>query len=555
MKSLSRAGIRVQVALATAVLVAALAGIMSYVVGQRSAEDLTKQIGTGVSDLAMQMAEELDRTMWTHRGEVAVLSALRALRNLDDIGQARELINRLQDELPTFTWIGVLDADGVVVAATDDILVGNDISARPVYEFGRKGMFIGDVHDAKLLAEKFPSPTGEPIQFVDIAVPLRNDAGELNGVLATHLSWEWANTVRSSLFAGQGLHRSVDIFVISANGTILLAPDFRMAGQKLDRDLTTLTGTSITGWQIARWPDGNDYLTGIAPADGHLDYAGLGWTVLVRQPVTSALMPVNDLRSDILALGLGLAVLFSILAWWGAGFIVGPLVRIANAAGQIKRGEIKNLPQVSGAREINTLSNSLNSLVAKLTEKDNALGEMKHIAHHDPLTGLGNRLALDVYFEHAVAQAKRYNSQLGVFVLDLDDFKPVNDRLGHAAGDEVLCEVSRRLRRCVRGGDLVARTGGDEMVIVSHLGENGVAEIRALAERVLNDILMPFITGGNRISISISIGIAVYPDHATRPETLLEQADQALYVAKSKGKHRYVIYGEEDRDQNSGSRA
>ncbi|OSQ32983.1 diguanylate cyclase [Thalassospira sp. MCCC 1A03138] len=546
---------RIQIALATAVLVAALAGIMSYVVGQRSADVLTRQIGTGVADVALQMADELDRTMWIHRGEVAVLSTLRAIRNLNDIDQASELINRLQHELPIFTWIGVLDADGTVVAATGDILVGKDISARPVFEFGRKEMFIGDVHDAKLLAEKFPSPTGEPIQFVDIAVPLKNDAGEFNGVLATHLSWEWANTVRRNLFAGQGLHRSVDIFVISANGTILLAPDFERAGHKLDLDLKSANDTPNAGWQIARWPDGNDYLTGAAPADGHLDYAGLGWTVLVRQPVTSALVPVNDLRSDILALGLGLAVLFSIIAWWGAGFIVGPLVRIANAAGELKRGEIENLPQVSGAREINTLSNSLNSLVAKLTEKDNALGEMKHIAHHDPLTGLGNRLALDVYFEHALGQAKRQHSQLGVLVLDLDDFKPVNDRLGHAAGDEVLCEVARRLRRCVRGGDLVARTGGDEMVIVSHLGENGVTEIRALAERILNDILMPFITGGNRISINISIGIAVYPDHDTRPEKLLEQADQALYVAKSKGKHRYVIYGEENRAQNSGSRA
>ncbi len=555
MKSFSRVGIRIQIALATAVLVAALAGIMSYVVGQRSADVLTRQIGTGVADVALQMADELDRTMWTHRGEVAVLSTLRAIRNLNDIDQARELINRLQHELPIFTWIGVLDADGTVVAATGDILVGKDISARPVFEFGRKEMFIGDVHDAKLLAEKFPGPTGEPIQFVDIAVPLLNDAGNFNGVLATHLSWEWANTVRRNLFAGQGLHRSVDIFVISANGTILLAPDFERAGQKLDLDLKSANDTPNAGWQIARWPDGNDYLTGAAPADGHLDYAGLGWTVLVRQPVTSALMPVNDLRSDILALGLGLAVLFSIIAWWGAGFIVGPLVRIANAAGELKRGEIENLPQVSGAREINTLSNSLNSLVAKLTEKDNALGEMKHIAHHDPLTGLGNRLALDVYFEHALGQAKRQHSQLGVLVLDLDDFKPVNDRLGHAAGDEVLCEVARRLRRCVRGGDLVARTGGDEMVIVSHLGENGVTEIRALAERILNDILMPFITGGNRISINISIGISVYPDHDTRPEKLLEQADQALYVAKSKGKHRYVIYGEENRAQNSGSRA
>ena len=553
MKSLSRVGIRIQIALATAMLVAALAGVMSYVVGTRSAEDLTKQIGTGVSDVALQMADALDRTMWTHRGEVAVLSTLRTLRNLDDIDQVSALINRLQRELPIFTWIGVLDATGNVVAATGDILVGSNISARPVYQFGSKGMFIGDVHDAKLLAEKFPSPTGEPIQFVDIAVPLLNDAGDLNGVLATHLSWEWADSVRRNLFAGQGLHRNVDIFVISADGTILLAPDFDMTGQKLELDVHRETWQSHIGWEIARWPDGEEYLTGFAPAEGHLDYGGLGWSVLVRQPIEAALTPVNELREDILAVGLGLALLFSLIAWWGSGFIVGPLVKMANAAGQLKRGEIKSLSDVAGAREINILSNSLRSLVTKLTEKDTALGEMKHIAHHDPLTGLGNRLALDVYFEHAVAQANRQRSQIGVLVLDLDDFKQVNDRLGHAAGDEVLCEVARRLRRCIRGGDLVARTGGDEMAIVSHLGEGGIPEVRALAERILNDVLMPFITGGNRVTINISIGIAVYPDHATRPDELLQQADQALYVAKSKGKHRYVIYGDEHSEHNSGS--
>ncbi|WP_085619848.1 sensor domain-containing diguanylate cyclase [Thalassospira alkalitolerans] len=555
MKSLSGVGIRIQIALATAVLVVALAGAMSYVIGQRSTNDLMKQIGTGMSDIALQMADELDRTMWTHRGEVAVLSTLRALRNLDDIDQVNVLISRLQHELSIFTWIGVLDAEGNVVAATGDILLGKNISARPIYQYGSKEVFIGDVHDAKLLAKEFPTPTGEPLQFVDIAAPLLNDAGHFNGVLATHLSWEWANIVRRSLFSGLGLHRNVDIFVISANGTILLAPDIVMRGQTLELDIFDEARKSHVGWKIAEWPDGKDYLTGFGPADGHLDYAGLGWSVLARQNVETALTPVTELRTDILGVGLGLAALFSLIAWWGAGYVVGPLVKIAHAAGQLKRGEIDNLPDVTGAREINILSHSLRSLVIKLTEKDTALGEMKHIAHHDPLTGLGNRLALDVYLEHALAQANRQRSRLGILALDLDDFKLINDRLGHAAGDEVLCEVARRLRRCVRGGDLAARIGGDEMVIVAHLGDGGEQEVRVFAERILGDIVMPFITGGHRASINVSIGIGIYPEHAMSADTLLEKADQALYVAKSKGKHCYVIYGEEQRNQNSGSRA
>jgi diguanylate cyclase (GGDEF)-like protein len=496
LNKLLEVGIRVQVALATALLLVGLTVLMSSVIGKRSGADLQKQIGLGVSDIARQMADELDRTMWTHRGEVAVLSTLSVLRELEDIRQISSIINRLNREIPIFTWIGVLDRDGTVVASTGDVLLGTNIAERPVYQYGKNGQFIGDVHDAKLLAEKFPRQNGEPIQFVDIAVPLFNNDDQFSGVLATHLSWEWADNVRRTLFAGQGIHRDVDIFVISADRTVLLGADGALVGSKLELDALEQAQKNNIGWKISTWPDGADYLTGYAPADGHLDYAGLNWSILVRQPVEEALEPVYVLRRDIMAWGLLLSAIFSAIAWWGAGFFVGPIGKMASSIEAMKRGEIDSLPDVDGAREIKILSQNLKALLDKLTEKDAALGQMKHIAHHDNLTGLGNRLALDVYIEHALAQADRQKTELAVMMLDLDDFKPINDKFGHAAGDEVLREVAKRLRRCVRGGDLVVRLGGDEMVVVCHVGNSGEPEAKMLAERILNDIEMPFITGG-----------------------------------------------------------
>ena len=551
MNKLFQVGIRVQVALATALMVVGLAALMSFVVGKRSGADLQTQIGLGVSDIALQMADELDRTMWTHRGEVSVLSTLGALRNFEDVREISSIINRLRREIPIFTWIGVLDHEGTVVAATGDMLVGMNIAQRPVFQYGKNGQFIGDVHDAKLLAEKFPLYNGEPIQFVDIAVPLVNDSDEFTGVLATHLSWEWADTVRKSLFGGQGIHQNVDIFVISQEGTVLLGPDQELVGTSLRLDALTEAKRNHVGWKISTWPDGQEYLTGYAPADGHLDYDGLNWSILVRQHVDDALAPVFELRRDILIWGTVLAVVFSIIAWWAAGFLVGPIGHMANAIEAMKRGEISQLPDVRGAREINILSKNLQSLLAKLTEKDAALGAMKHIAHHDKLTGLGNRLAMDAYFEHAIARADRKKGELAILMLDLDDFKPINDRFGHAAGDDVLREVAKRLRRCVRGGDLVARLGGDEMVIVCHVDKNGATEAALLAERILHEILMPFITGGNRVSINMSIGISVYPEHGHDPEKLLERADIALYTAKARGKNGYVLFSDVEKSSDS----
>lgn len=165
---------------------------------------------------------------------------------------------------------------------------------------------------------------------------------------------------------------------------------------------------------------------------------------------------------------------------------------------------------------------------------------LKALALRDPLTGLANRRYLESMFGHAVAQAQRSSGELGIVYLDLDGFKPINDRLGHEAGDAVLCEIARRLTDAVRGQDVVARLGGDEFcVLVTQTGETG--ELVGLGRRILGLVAKPMALGEETARLGCSIGVARFPYHGTTLDGLLKVADDAMYEAKRAGKGEVVL--------------
>jgi diguanylate cyclase (GGDEF)-like protein/PAS domain S-box-containing protein len=169
--------------------------------------------------------------------------------------------------------------------------------------------------------------------------------------------------------------------------------------------------------------------------------------------------------------------------------------------------------------------------------------KLNHLAHHDPLTELPNRLLFEDRFAHAIEHARRKNEQCLLLFLDLDDFKIVNDTLGHSAGDELLREVSRRLRMALRSADTVARLGGDEFVILAT--DTGPEFAAELAQKILNILRDPIPLAPDRVVISGSIGIAVYPEHGDDPLQLMRAADIAMYSAKAAGRNRYQFYSRE----------
>ena len=169
---------------------------------------------------------------------------------------------------------------------------------------------------------------------------------------------------------------------------------------------------------------------------------------------------------------------------------------------------------------------------------------LDHIAHYDALTGAANRTLLSDRLHQAIAQCGRSGEMLAVCYLDLDGFKPINDRYGHAAGDHLLVEVAKRLRLCVRGGDTVGRLGGDEFVILL-LGQEQTEECEAALQRILDAIAQPISIRGVAVQVSASIGVSLYPLDDADPDTLLRHADQAMYEAKHGGKNRYRLFDPE----------
>jgi len=181
---------------------------------------------------------------------------------------------------------------------------------------------------------------------------------------------------------------------------------------------------------------------------------------------------------------------------------------------------------------LNDLNRTLREEIAKLAEKE---ARARHSAYHDGLTGLPNRSLLQDRFRQARSQAKRHHKPLALLLLDLDQFKQVNDEMGHASGDKLLREVALRMTKAIRGADTASRYGGDEFAIMLPVLENpGTAT--TLAAEIGRRLCEPYMIDTHIIQMSVSIGVAVYPGDGHTFDDLMKQADIAMYHAKRAGR-------------------
>ena len=196
--------------------------------------------------------------------------------------------------------------------------------------------------------------------------------------------------------------------------------------------------------------------------------------------------------------------------------------------GQVHRGEDGRALRVIG-------------VAMDITDRKQAEQRIAHMAHHDALTGLPNRVLLRDRIGQAIAQAHRNGTQLAVLFIDLDRFKTINDSLGHQLGDRLLQSVASRVLVCVREGDTVSRVGGDEFVIVIP-GLHSSADASAVAVKILEVLASAFHLNGVDLHVAASISISLYPADGADAETLMRNADTAMYHAKDSGRGNYAFF-------------
>lgn len=183
--------------------------------------------------------------------------------------------------------------------------------------------------------------------------------------------------------------------------------------------------------------------------------------------------------------------------------------------------------------------------ITDITERKNTEQHIHHLAFYDPLTQLANRRLLQECLKHSIELNRRTGNQMAVLMLDLDRFKTVNDTLGHAAGDELLQQVAKRIKDHLREMDMVARLGGDEFVVLIE-NVNHYEDIARIANDIIYALSQPFILRHNHeVVIGISIGIAIYPQHGDSVEALMDNADTALYHAKDNGRGCFAYFSEQ----------
>jgi hypothetical protein len=331
-----------------AVFATALVVSLGLHVRNIGSDTIAASVETQLGQAAEQMAGRLDLQMSERLNDIALAAATPGVFTSGDVGVQREYLTKLQATNPTYAWIGFAGPDGIIKAATGGLLEGADGSERPWFARGSVQPSAIDVHDAKLL-QKLLAPAGaEPLRFVDVTAPVHDGSGNLVGVLSGHLSWSWAAEVGRDVLSTIPDLKNSELLILSSSGIVLLGPR-DLVGRPLDAISST------------------DYVQQIAQTHGHNDYEGLGWMVLVRQPVADALAPIVDLDNAIFFSGL-LLLAFAILAGrWIAHHITRPLSDIARDA-EIARagGEIKGPALRGSCREIDSLSETLSGTFSNL---------------------------------------------------------------------------------------------------------------------------------------------------------------------------------------------
>lgn len=564
-----------------ALLAVVLTAVVSFVLTQVASTEIRKQAGSSLADAAYQMSDKLERGMFERYRDIQVAAALIARFQLrSEEAELQSLINRLQTTYSDYAWIGLTAADGEVLVSTGGVLQGQNVAARPWFQNAISDTaYVGDVHEALLLERELNQGRSEPLRFVDVAIPIRNNAGDITGVLGAHLNWRWGRELERSVLDTSRLGETAELILVGSEDRVVLGPAGLEEREINSRALDELRDNNF-GYQVETWDDGITYVVGYAQSGSYRDYEGLNWRVIVRQPIDDAFAPVYKFEQQVLFVSLAVVVLFAMIGWLSAERISRPLIRITEAARKLGEDpDVQSIPMLRDYPEVNDLSAALNILIQRVDDKQRQLSQLnqdldqmvkdrtaelskankelkfevserrkaqkereklikqlEQQAYTDALTELANRRYFFEHGEKLLKRAQRQSHPVAMLMFDLDYFKQLNDTYGHAAGDDVLVGIGQLIKATARDTDIAARTGGEEFAVL--LDDTDLEGAKELAERLratLRDY--DFASVANEREVTLSLGIAVW-DREESLEQLLNRADKAMYQAKEKGRNR-----------------
>ncbi|RUQ38818.1 MAG: diguanylate cyclase [Candidatus Competibacteraceae bacterium] len=512
--------------------------IQMIILSNHLRNDLTELTSTHLVTISQYVADVIDHNISERQLTLKRMSEQFPMNLLHEPEQLKKWLGTYYQINPIFSQgILVINRSGLVIADYPNLphRIGLSLADRDYFQQAINGQsFIGRPVFGR--ASKVP--------VLPMAVPLTDSAGNTQAVLAGISALNSADFIQALYTTRIG----------TTGGLVLVSPRDRLFVGSSDLDIT-LQPTPMEGIHQQHDQAMNGFrgvgidinAGGIEELASIVSIPSSGWFLVARVPTRELFSPITQLQRFILKTTAALIVIFLIVIAIGLRYQLRPLMHAAQHAEQMTQGEIplKPLPLVRDD-EVGHLTAAFNRVLEKLLESRR---KMEYLAHHDTLTSLPNRQLFAEHMQQELARANHNNQHIALLFMDLDGFKPINDRLGHDAGDMALREVANRLLKVIRREDIVARIGGDEFVILlSDLDDNAQDAAERVAQACLDVLKQPFLIHGQSCSLGASIGITMSHGQES-PDQLMIAADQAMYRAKQAGRGHFIWSDEKDKDQ------
>lgn len=533
-------------------------GALGWVAYTQQRDSIQQEALRQMETLIEQIERHIQARLDAARANVSVFSTSGVLKRyllVDDEAQRYQLLQpgllklfaSYQNAYPEYYEIRVLLPDGYEDTRSTTSPIANHTEEEGDTEHFRQmreseqDVVIQLVHDTNVDAPALMA--SRRIRMVDTSVDPINATRKLRGYLVVTMSLDFLSDQAKSTRIGNSGH----IFFSDEAGRVLFAPGHPRHGSAIPgTDMRRLLAGAHSGTLLTTEHLGGTYLLRGRQLHDNL-------YLFTALPEAELLASTNDLAVAAAALTLGtILITTSLLYVFLRSLLLTPLTKLGHAAREIGRGNLEIDLGFQRQDEIGALARSFEEMGRSLRGSHE---QISYLAYHDSLTGLPNRRMFAELLKGAVAHARRHGEHLALLFLDVDDFKRVNDSLGHQVGDELLQEVADRFVQAVREYDCVsrgvpdeasnavARLGGDEFIVLLPSLKRPL-DAATVASRLLDAISHHLVVRGHEVHVNASIGITTYPQDGETASQLIKNADIAMYHAKAQGKNHYQFYTE-----------